>query len=102
MSGLSTPRDYKSWVHNDNLKIPYTTIRRYRKNIFNKFNQVKSPKSRKSLFKNDFQVNKLEANESSSNLNIEKNFSEQIETVNNFFFRRQTSGYMFRRKRNNN
>ncbi|CAF0919879.1 unnamed protein product [Brachionus calyciflorus] len=82
MSGLSTPRDYKSWVHNDNVKIPYTTIRRYRKNIFNKFNQVKSPKSRKSLFKNDFQVNKLEANESSSNLNIEKNFPEQIETVN--------------------
>ena len=34
-----TPREYKSWLQNDDCKIPYTTLRRYKKNILNNLNE---------------------------------------------------------------
>ncbi|CAF1027826.1 unnamed protein product [Brachionus calyciflorus] len=81
MSSFSTPGQYKSWLHNYNVKMPYTTIRRYQKKILSDQKEVMAAKSKRSLFETKDYLKKKDLPE---NLKVEESFSFQNLGNNSF------------------
>ena len=66
--------NYGSWLQNDDYKIPYTTLKRYKTNILNNLNQNRPIKSKKQLFVN------TEANLENADINLK--FQDEPVTQN--------------------